>query len=250
MNGVHQKYRMQLVMSKPLTFDDAISNAQQIDFAFSGEIPLVHTGLTSMPTAQLTQIDLLREEINAFKQEKIQEKELIEMREELSTLRKGMKSKEGSSAAIGSQQSTLQAAQLNPQLVLNSQMSPQFSPQCNPYQFQAAHKKTALKVNFKTPESKVLKLSPLKSNRITSCSIVSPPVQQVVMVKANSPHKITEVRIPSPPIQQVVTLKVAPVHKVVETPILTAPIQLCVFANRPSQEARFIASVTAYEICY
>ncbi len=109
-------------MSKPQTFDDAISVAQQIDLALgSGGVPLVHTGLASTTTDQ--------SELKA---------ELNEMKLSMDALRQEIRVKEGSSAAIGSQQSTLQATQLSPQISPQFAQSPQFNPQFDSYQHQAA----------------------------------------------------------------------------------------------------------------
>ncbi len=46
-NGIHQKYSLELVLKNPQTLDNAITAAQQIESALSNGGSLIHTGLES-----------------------------------------------------------------------------------------------------------------------------------------------------------------------------------------------------------
>ncbi len=140
MNGIHQKYKIPLALVNLRTFDDAITAIQKIDLASGGGLSVVHTGLASATIEQPTQMDILRNEIDALRQE-MQERESTQMNaliEEVSTLRKERRAKNESSVAICSQQSIFQATQLSPQISPQSTQNPQFNPQFDSYQQQAA----------------------------------------------------------------------------------------------------------------
>ncbi len=116
-NGIHQKYRVELLLRNPQTFEDAIAAAQQIESALSSVGSLAHTGLVSTTTEQTAQMDQLIKTV--------------------ATLSRKINAQEGSSAAIGPQQSTIQATQSNPQIGPQFDQSPQFNLQFDSYKYQA-----------------------------------------------------------------------------------------------------------------
>ncbi len=62
-------------------------------------------------------------------------------------------------------------------------------------------------------------------NRISIVSIPSPPIQQIVPLKAAPVQKVEKVQIPSPPIQNIVSLKPHTLQKVKEMRISSTPVQ-------------------------
>ncbi len=119
---------MQLVMTSPRTFDEAIAIAQKVEQAWGSGIPLVHTGLASTTTDQSE----LKAQLNDMKNDM-----KLSMKLSMDALRQEIKAKEGTSAAVSSQRSTVQATQLSPQIGPQFIQSPQFNSQFDSYQYQA-----------------------------------------------------------------------------------------------------------------
>ncbi len=132
LSGIHHKYKIYLALNTPRTFDDAINAAQKIDIQLGGGPSLANTGFASTTVEQPVQMSILRNEMEAQIEAQVKAKMAIQMQAQvdaqearmeaqLEVLRKEMRAKEGSSAAIGSQQST---------------QNPQFNLQFDSYQHQ------------------------------------------------------------------------------------------------------------------